>query len=432
MLLERRTDVVKGLWIVAVAMALATSACNAETGTTPPLPATSQQSAPTTLTTPTTTRATVTSTTEHQQDPWKVDVVHVNEYVGANMRFGVEEIVSATALIKARIDWIGRPGSGRWCCENPPLQLTGIEVLGGDFPEDAEGIILGIDYQSLDTNLEIGDQVTILMADDQIATLVFDSDGRLVHSVPEHQSDAISAMRVREAASAGGWDPLDYSPLRAITDIWSRYHTDWWGSVDQRVDLALSGVPGYPLVCSAADLGNPTAVPPYPPSSENLPSKVARTQDEIIAAAAACDYNEILTLTAFVDGDDTDLFWWSGGSTSDVFVEADRRFGALRQLVLALTETAYANDEVNAVNSAGEYVDQTFYVWPSAAVVIGETNASRSTIETLGEEEATRVAALNRMSLEELDESMSVSRGYALFRTAIDAAGRWRFALSGD
>jgi hypothetical protein len=269
------------------------------------------------------------------------------------------------------------------------------------------------------------------MGDDQVAMLVFDGEGGLVHPAPQHQSDAISAMRVREAASAGGWDPLDYSPLRAITDIWRRYHTDWWGSVDQRVDLALSGVPGYPLVCSAADLGNPTAVPPYPPSSEYLPSKVARTQDEIIAAAAACDYNEILTLTAFVDGDDTDLFWWSGGSTSDVFVEADRRFGALRQLGLALTETAYANDEVNAVNSAGEYVDQTFYVWPSAAVVIGETNASRSTIETLGEEEATRVAALNRMSLEELDESMSVSRGYALFRTAIDAAGRWRFALSG-
>jgi hypothetical protein len=365
-------------------------------------------------------------------DPWEVDVVHVNDYIGADMRLGVEEIVSATALITARIDWIGMPGSGRWCCENPPLEITGVEILGGDFPEDADVTILGIDYQSLHTNLEIGDRVTILMSEDQVAMLVFDGDGGLVHPAPQHQSDAISAMRVREAASAGGWDPLDYSPLRAITDIWSRYHTDWWGSVDQRVDLALSGVPGYPVVCSAADLGGPSAVASYPPSSEGLPSTVARTRDEVIAAATACDYAEILTLTAFVDGDDTDLFWWSGGSTPETFIEADRRFGAMRELVMALTNTAYAATEVNAENSSGEYVDQTFYVWPSAAVVIDENNSGSPTSQILGEEEAARVGLLNEMTVEELEESVSRFPGYALFRTAIDFAGRWRFALSGD
>jgi hypothetical protein len=170
----------------------------------------------------------------------------------------------------------------------------------------------------------------------------------------------------------------------------------------------------------------------YPPSHEGLPSTVETARDEIVNAATACDYNEILSLTAFVDGDDTDLFWWSGGSTSDVFVEADRRFGALRELVLALTNTAYAADNVNAENSAGDYVDQTFYVWPSAFVLIGEENAATSTVETLGEEEAIRVAAVGAMTVEELDKSVAQFPGYALFRTAIDAAGRWRFALSGD
>jgi len=77
-------------------------------------------------------------------------------------------------------------------------------------------------------------------------------------------------------------------------------------------------------------------------------------------------------------------------------------------------------------------VDQTFYMWPSAAVLIGEKNAAASTADTLGEEESARVAALNQMTVAELDEAMKVSPGYALFRTAIDAAGRWRFALSGD
>jgi hypothetical protein len=270
------------------------------------------------------------------------------------------------------------------------------------------------------------------MRDDGVALFVFGSDGGLAHPAPQHQADAIAVMRVREAQSAGGWDPLDYSPLRAVSDIWTRYHTDWWGSLDQRAALALSGVPAFPVVCSAADLDRLITASPYPPSNEGLPSTVDRMRNEIVAAATSCDYDEILSLTAFVDGDDTDLFWWSGGSTPEVFVEADRRFGALRQLVFALTNTAYASDEVNAENSSGEYVDQTFYVWPSAAVLISAENAAQSTVQTLGEEEATRVAALNQMTVEELDESMRMFPGYALFRTAIDTVGRWRFALSGD
>jgi hypothetical protein len=416
---------------VALSAGLLAAACTSTAATTTTNAATTQRPIATTVApqvSPPITAAPIVDVV----DPWEVDVVHVNDYVGANMRLGVEEIVSATSLIAARIDWIGEPGSGRWCCENPPLQITGVEILGGALSETFDGTVLGIDYQSLDTNLEIGDRVTILVSADNIALLLFDSDGGLAHPTPQHQSDAISAMRVREAASSGGWDPLEYSPLRAITDIWGRYHTDWWGSVAQRVDLAVSGVPGYRVVCSAADLEGSAAVPSYPPSVENLPSTVARTRHEIIVAATACDYDKILTLTAFVDGDDTDLFWWSGGSTPEIFIEADRRFGALRQLVMALTNTAYAEEEVNAEDGSGEYVDQTFYVWPSAAVLVGEANARQSTVETLGEEEAERVAVLNQMTIEELDESMGVFPGYALFRTAIDAAGRWRFALSGD
>ena len=421
----------KGLWILVVTMALVASACSSETDVTSTLPQATQTTVPDPTTTPATPPAKVTSTTEHQQDPWTITVVPVNEYDGADMELGVEEIVTASAMIEATIDWIGEPGSGRWCCENPPLEVSDITVLDGEFPLDSDGALNGIDYQSLDAGLDIGDRVTMLMRDDTVVLFVFGRDDGLAHPAPQHQADAISAMRVREAQSAGGWDPLDYSPLRAVTDVWGRYHTNWWGPVDQRVALAVSGVPGYPITCSAADLVPVRQNVDYPPSHEALPATVATARDEIVDAATMCDYDEVLTLTTFVDGDDTDLFWWSGGSTSGVFVEADRRFGALRQLVLALTNTAYADEEVNAENSSGEYVDQTFYVWPSAAVLIDASNAAQSTVVTLGEEEATRVAALNQMTIEELDESMRVFPGYALFRTAIDAAGRWRFALSG-
>ena len=422
-------------FVAAIAvMVLTVSACSQTTETTaPPTAATTTLPSATTTETPTaTTPTTITTTTITPEDPWEITVVPVNDYVGADVEFGVEEIITATAMIEATVDWIGEPGSGRWCCENPALTVSDITVLGGEFPEDSEGKLNGIDYQSLDAALEIGDRVTMLMRDDQVALFVFDKADGLAHPAPQHQADAIAAMRVREAQSAGGWEPIDYSPLRAVTDVWGRYRTDWWGLVNQRVALALSGVPGFPLVCSAADLDRLIAASPYPPSNEAIPSTVARSRKEVVEAATSCAYDEILTLTAFVDGDDTDLFWWSGGSSSDILIEADRRFGALRELVLALTNTAYASEEVEAENSSGQNVDQTFYVWPSAAVLIGEENATAPATQTLGEEEAVRVAALNRMTVAELDESISQFPGYALFRTAIDAAGRWRFALSGD
>ena len=426
---------VRGRWItVAAVLTLVATACTSTTepSTSPTPPATTVPVVTTIETRPTEPPGATTTIVAETDDPWAINVVPVNDYVGADMEVGVEEIIVATAMIEATIDWIGEPGSGRWCCENPPLLVSDITVLGGDFPQDHNGELHGVDYQSLDAHLEIGDRVTMLTGDDGIVRFIFGDDGGLSHPAPQHQADAILALRAREAQSAGGWDPLDYSPLRAATDIWRRYHTDWWGSVDQRVALAVSGMPGYPVVCSAADLGPLLRNADYLPSHEGLPSTVATARDEIVDAATACDYDRILTLTTFVTGDDTDLFWWSGGSTSAVLVEADRRFGALRQLVLALTNTAYAPTEVNAENSAGDHVDQTFYVWPSAAVVINTANAAVPVSQTLGEEEAQRVAALNRMTVEQLDDSITQFPGYALFRTAIDAAGRWRFALSGD
>jgi hypothetical protein len=388
--------------------------------------------APTTTGDPTPARVTrTTATSPEAEDRWEIAVVPVNDYAGVDMKFGIEEIITADALIEATVEWIGEPGSGRWCCENPPLEVSEITVLGGDFPADSSGELNGIDYQKLDVGLAVGDRVTMLMRGDT-ALFVFNHDEGLAHAVPQHQADAIAAMRVREARSAGGWDPLDYSPQRAVTDVWGRYRDPWWGSEDQRVALTVSGVDGYPIVCSAADLGRLISTSDYPPSYENLPATVARAKDEIVEAATACDFEGVLALTTFVNGDDTDLFWWSGGSTSAVFVEADRRFGALRQLVLALTNTTYASTEVNAENSAGDHVDQTFYVWPSAAVLIDTSNATTPASQTLGADEAERVALLNRMTVEELDTNMQVLSGYALFRTAIDTAGRWRFALLGD
>lgn len=418
--------------VVAVATALMAAACGQATDTTTTVPEPTQTPVETTTTLQTTPPTTVTTTTEQHQDPWAINVVPVNDYAGADMELGIGEIVTATAMITATVESIGQPGTGQWCCENPPLQVSDITVLGGEFPQDSEGDLNGIDYQALDRHLEPGDRVTMLMRDDTVALFVFGADDALAHPAPQHQADSIDAIRTREAQSAGGWDPLDYSPLRAVSDIWGRYHTEWWGPINQRVALAVSGIPGHPITCSAADLRPAFANRDYLPSHDGLPSTVANSRDEIVDAATACDFDEVLTLTAFVDGDDTDLFWWSGGSTSDVFVEADRRFGALRQLVFALTDTAYADTDVNAENSSGDYVDQTFYLWPSAAVLINEANASAPASQVLGVEEAQRVAALNRMTLEELDESVAQFPGYGLFRTAIDAAGRWRFALSGD
>jgi hypothetical protein len=361
-------------------------------------------------------------------DPWAARVVSVNDYAGVDMEFGVEEMVSATAMIAATIETIGEPGTGRWCCESPPLQVTDIEILGGSFPEDSDGTLSGIDYQALDGNLAPGDRVTMLIRDDTVAFLIFDMDGALVHPVPQHQADAIEAMRVREASSAGGWDPLDYSPLRAVTDIWSRYHSQWWGSVDQRVALAVSGVPGYRVTCSAADLGPLLRTTDYAPASEGLPSIVNTSRLEIVTAATSCDYDEILTLTAFVDGDDTDLFWWRG-PTAETLIEADRRFGALRELTLALTNTTFGKETVSAPNSSGELIDQAFYIWPSAFLLL---DGRAPAVQVLGEDEASRVAALSDISVAELDHLVAEVGGYALFRTAIDAAGNWRLAISGD
>ncbi len=414
-------------------MVAAACSSTADTTTTLAPPPTTTTTVAATTTTQAAPPTTATTTTQPRQDPWTIDAVTVNAYIGADMESGIEEILSGAAMIEATIVSIGDPDTGRWCCANPPFQVRDIEVLGGNFTDDTEGWLKGIEYQSLDRNLFPGDRVTIVMRDPEVAAFVFTRDGGLAHPAPQHQVDAIDAMRVREAQSAGGWDPVDYTPLRAVTDIWDRYHTAWWGSMDQRVALAVSGVPGYPVTCSAADLGQVPGAPEYPPASEGLPFRVAIARDEIVAASTVCDYNAILALPAFVDGDDTDLFWWSGEPAVDVFVEADRRFGAIRELVLALTNTAVASETVNAPDDSGASVDQTFYVWPSAAVILNEPSASGvPASELLGIEEAARVAALAGISTEALDKVVSAFDGYALFRPAIDEAGNWRFALTGD
>lgn len=424
--------------IVVVAIALAAGACNqaAETPTRPPpTTQTSEVPKPTVAATTSTTlpRATRTTTTQQQADPWAIDVVPVNDYAGVDMTFGIEEIIRSDAWIEATILSIGDPDTGRWCCDNPPLQVENVIVIGGEFTDDSDGWLNGIDYQRLDTRLEVGDRVSMLLRDGQTAVFVFGRDEGLAHPAPEHQAEAIDAMRIREASSAGGLDPIEYSPLRAVTDIWRRYHTDWWGSMNQRVALAVSGVPGYPLTCSAADLGRLLSNKEYAPASANLPPAVLRTRNELVAATTTCNHDDILALTKPTEGDDTDAFWWSAGSSTDTLIEADRRFGSWRELTLALTNTTVYKDTTDN-DASGGASDSTYYVWPSAFVVLSEDYeypiAPMST--ALGEEEAARVAALNATTVEYLDETIQDFGGYAWFRTAIDATGRWRYALSGD
>ena len=223
------------------------------------------------------------------EDPWEIDVVSVSAYRDAGLDLGIEEIIGSAALIEATVVSIGDPETGRWCCGNPPFQVDKIEVLGGEFTDDFGGWLNGAQYQSLDRTLNPGDRITILLRDGQNVVFVFAKDEGLAHPATAHHREAIDAMRVREAASAGGWQPIDYSPLRAVRDVWERYHTDWWGSMDQRVALALSGVPEYPVICSAADLGAVTGDTDYPPASAGLPIAVSRTRESVVAAASACD-----------------------------------------------------------------------------------------------------------------------------------------------
>jgi len=187
--------------------------------------------------------STTTTMAAEATDPWKVETIEHEDYPDTDAASGLSQILGADSLVQATIETLGSQAEGgRWCCENPPFTVTDIEVIEGSRPRPG-GHLNGFGYQNLTAYLEPGDRVTLLLAGD-LALFVFGDDEGIVHPVPISHAAAINAMREREAAWRGYSGGEELSPLEAIRTVWGRYRDTWWGSIEQRTALALSGVPG--------------------------------------------------------------------------------------------------------------------------------------------------------------------------------------------
>ncbi len=421
-----------------LSVAMAAVACGGPIPAGSSIPTTSATS---TIRTTTTTTTVAVSTTLPPSDRWRIEIVDWEDDFDDVDR-SLAWLLDADAVIEATIVSLGA-ADGRWCCENPPIEVTDLTVVGGEPPRD-DGRLNGVSFQSLDRSLEPGDRVTLLVQHG-VALVVFTEDGSVAHPVPPSIARAIDAAVYRYAASSGR-DPSEVrrevSPLEVLGGIWEQYHDDWWGMPEQRAALALSGFEGRPVTCSAADLaGLLGAWPSYPPAGRDLPSAVLATRAAIIEAATGCDYERIIELAGYRASTeeqpvDVDVFWWNAMRDLDVFVQGDLTVGYLREVVLALTQTAVGAGVGSFLDpETGEHVETTAYVWPAAAVLDLSDPAGdpRSFVELVGdEEELARIASLNDTTVENLVGAVEDFGGYAWFRTGIAEGGRWLFALSGD
>ena len=423
--------------LLAVALV---AACSGN-GPAPAGPSTTTPVPPAAIVTTTTTTAVATTTTQPSVDRWQIEVVAWEDDFD-----GVEDalasLLGADAVVEGTVVSLG-DADGRWCCENPPIEVTDVEVVAGDLAA-ADGRFNGISFQHLVGSVAPGDRITLLMKNG-VAALVFTDDGSLVHPVPPSFAAAIEAAAHRYAA-AFGWDPEELRRERSVLEvfgaIWEHYHDDWWGSPEQRAAIVLSGFEGRPVTCSAADLGALLASwPPYPPAVRDLPPAVAATREALVDAATSCDYGRIIELAGYrapteEDPVDEDAFWWNAMRDRDVFVEGDLTVGYLRQLVLALTETSVGTRVGNVLDpETGEHVETTRYVWPAAFALelVDETGEQRPFAELIGDdEELARIAVVNGTTVEQLVAAVEEFGAYAWFRTGIAEDGRWLFALSGD
>ncbi|MEN8234252.1 MAG: hypothetical protein ABFR89_04950 [Actinomycetota bacterium] len=377
----------------------------------------------------TTTSTSATTTTTLPEDPWEIETVDVEDWEGGEVPDAVAQILRADSLVEATIETLGnQQEGGRWCCENPPFTVTDVRVIEGSYGRRGTDLN-GVEYQDLRKYIEPGDRVTLLL-NSGIAYFVFDEDGGLVHPVPPHEAEAINILREREATWFGYGDGTEMSPLAAVQAVWSRYRDDWWGSIEQRTALALSGVSGYPDTCSAADMAPVLEMYPHPPSSDGLPDAVADTRVQLIEAATACDFESIIALTGEPQSTEEepayrDEFWWSATNSPEYFVENDRVYGALRKLAFALSLVGYGVTSLEQADGSTE----TYYSWPKdyGEVEEGETFADLAPFDELS-----RIAALNRMDVDDLVGYANEFGAYALFRTGIRDDGQWLYALSGD
>jgi len=169
---------------------------------------------------------------------------------------------------------------------------------------------------------------------------------------------------------------------------------------------------------------------PYPPADDGLPVAVADTRERLITAAVSCDVDTVLELTGEPQSTAEepayrDEFWWSATISPAHFVENDRVYGALRELVWALAWTRYG---VESLEQEDGSIGIT-YRWPEDYGWLG-------TGKTFGDivpfDDLSRMDALNRMEVGDLVDAVGDFGAHALFRTGIDDDGQWLFALSGD
>lgn len=373
--------------------------------------------------TSTSSQATSSTTAPPVSNPWGIEVVEVTDYELADVADGVAEVIRPSGIVEATIVEIG-DSDGRWCCENPPFRVTDVVVIAGTH-EDRGGAMNGVSYQHLERTLKPGDRVTIL---DRGGTtdFVFNADGSLAHPIPPHQVEAIEALAEGDAAWFGV--PASRTPLEIVYEVWTRYGPEdryWWGPVDQRVALALSGTPGYQRTCSSGDMQPLVDAYDYPAATSGLTEEAAATRQRLIDAAITCDLEALIQMSGYQPSTedhpvDVDAFWWNAMDTVENFAETDRHYGILRELVYALTGTPVA-ERVSG--------DTTTFVWPAAYGIDYEASSFTDAFDLDSQQ---RIAGMNDVTPEQMAAQISEFGGYIYFRTGITAAGQWSFALAGD
>jgi hypothetical protein len=335
--------------------------------------------------------------TAPEQPPEAIAVVESEDYgPDYTITEAIDDIAGADGIIEATVVKAER------CCENPPLQVTDIDVLAATESFTPRGDLHAQGDQNLAGLVAPGDRITLLLWNGTVQ-LAFHPGGSLLHPVPQATADALELMMSREAAD---------TPLQAVIGVWRRYDAQLLHGTGSLGGIYLQGEPGFEAApCSAADLGE------VPLEEMELPAPVAATRANLVEAAAACDFAALIAMT----GSDlpTDEFWEGAtGSVHDLRV-LDRD-GALLQLVGVLAAT-----EPERVESPDrESTPPAYYVWPAGA----ETADWRE----LSDPDLSLLSLLNEMTVPEFTAAWDRFGGYGLFRVGIAVDGTWLFARSGD
>jgi len=152
--------------------------------------------------------------------------------------------------------------------------------------------------------------------------------------------------------------------------------------------------------CSSADT-------PVPAGTERLPSAVADTRDAVIAAAAACDLDALVSLAG-----EPFTTSFGGGGAEGLRSWEEQGQGELGTLLRLLAMT-YGTIELE---DGGQ-----IFVWPAAA-----------TYESWEQIPDEQLAELGTLYGDEELEQLSGFGAYAGWRTGINHDGNWMYFVAGD